>query len=104
MAPTLLVAAYFCIVFLWGDGVKGDFRLRLLSKLLAGIILTEGVHHIPKEILSLDLLSVEIKAQAGEVTRKAKASIFWSGENSTLSSILINLKAMEDFTLYFFLC
>lgn len=35
--------------------------------------------------------------------RKAKAGIFWSGENSTLSSILINQKTMEDFTLCFFL-
>lgn len=37
MAPTLLITSYFHIMFLWGDGVKGDFRLRLLSKLLAGI-------------------------------------------------------------------
>lgn len=35
--------------------------------------------------------------------RKAKASKFWSGENSILSSILISQKAVEDFTLYFFL-
>lgn len=110
MAPTLLATAYFHILFLRRDGVKGDFRLRLLWGACRNLrdpgpnlVLTEGVHHIPKEILSLDLISVENKAQAGEVMRKAKASKFWSGENSTLSSILISQKAVEDLTLYFFL-
>lgn len=54
--------------------MKADFMPRLLSGLLESIsgtlvpnlILTEGVHHIPKEILSLGLLPVEIKAQGGD--------------------------------------
>lgn len=43
------------------------------------LIITEGVHHIPKEILSLGLLSVETMAQGEEGMRKGKVTRFWFG-------------------------
>lgn len=56
------------------------------------LILTEGVHHIPKEVLSLGILSVEIKVQGGEWMKNREATRFWVG---------VILKKTEDFTLYF---
>lgn len=51
------------------DGLCSDYSLGCLGKSQdpgPNLILSEGVYHIPKEILSLGLLSMDIKAQAGD--------------------------------------
>lgn len=61
-------------MFLWGIWCEGSFYAQItlwaawgnLRDSGANLILTEGVYHTPKEILSLGLLPVEIKVQGGD--------------------------------------